>query len=181
MNYYETITLKDGRECVLRNGTAEDAREVLRVFRLTHGQTDYLTSYPDEITFTEEQEGKFLQGMTDSPDGIEIVAFIDGRAVGNAGVARIGRYEKTKHRANFGVSVDKDYWGLGIGRALMRACIGCARKAGYSQVELEAVAENDRAIALYRSFGFVECGRNPLGFRSRSGEWQEIVSMRLEF
>ena len=93
MNYYETITLKDGRECVLRNGTAEDAREVLRVFRLTHGQTDYLTSYPDEITFTEEQEGKFLQGMTDSPDGIEIVAFIDGRAVGNAGIARIGKNE----------------------------------------------------------------------------------------
>ena len=42
------------------------------------------------------------------------------------------------------------------------------------------VAENEAAIALYRSEGFVEYGRNPKGFYSRYSGWQELVLMRLE-
>ena len=60
------------------------------------------------------------------------------------------------------------------------ACIACAKEAGYAQLELEAVAENAAALALYRSVGFVEYGRNPRGFRSRLTGWQELVLMRLE-
>ena len=55
-----------------------------------------------------------------------------------------------------------------------------ARAAGYVQLELEAVAENKAALALYRSVGFVEYGSNPKGFRSRLTGWQELVLMRLE-
>lgn len=56
----------------------------------------------------------------------------------------------------------------------------CARKAGYEQLELEAVAENERAIALYKSEGFEEYGHNPKGFLSRYSGFQELVYMRLE-
>ncbi|MBQ1840819.1 MAG: GNAT family N-acetyltransferase, partial [Atopobiaceae bacterium] len=85
-----------------------------------------------------------------------------------------------RHRAEFGISVIRECWGLGIGRALTQACVACARRAGYAQLELDVVAENARAIALYRSEGFVEYGRNPKGFRTRDGRWQELVLMRLE-
>ena len=74
----------------------------------------------------------------------------------------------------------KEYWGLGIGRALTECCIECARKAGYLQLELEAVADNKAALALYESAGFREYGRNPKAFRSRISGWQECVLMRLE-
>ena len=47
-------------------------------------------------------------------------------------------------------------------------------------MELEVVAENMSAVGLYESVGFVEYGRNPKGFRSRSTGWQEVVLMRLE-
>ena len=76
--------------------------------------------------------------------------------------------------------MDKAYWGLGVGRALTKACIECAKRAEYAQLELEVVAENRSAIALYESVGFVEYGRNPKGFRSRLTGWQEVVLMRLE-
>lgn len=42
------------------------------------------------------------------------------------------------------------------------------------------MADNKRAHALYQSAGFVEYGRNPRGFRTRQGGWQELVLMRLE-
>lgn len=180
MIYNKTITLKDGRECILRNGTGKDGREALAAFMLAHGQTDYLLTYPDEGSFTAEQEARFLEEKTKSCNEIEILAIVDGYVAGTAGIENIGSKEKIRHRAEFGISLDKAYWGLGMGRALTNACIECAKEAGYRQLELSVVAENKNAIALYESEGFVEYGRNPRGFLSRYTGWQELVLMRLE-
>ena len=100
--------------------------------------------------------------------------------MGSAGVGCVGSKEKLRHRAEFGIGIERAYWGFGIGRALIEACIECARAARYAQLELEVVADNERALALYQSVGFVEYGRNPRGFRTRQGGWQELVLMRLE-
>ena len=61
MEYCKRIRLKDGRECILRNGTEKDAASVLAVFKLTHEQTDWLLTYADENSFTEESETDFLR------------------------------------------------------------------------------------------------------------------------
>ena len=180
MEYSKTIQLKDGRTCVLRNGTEQDGQAMLDIFLLTHAQTDYLLSYPEEANMTAEQEAAFLKEKTESEDEIELLAEIDGAVAGSAGIGRIGGKEKVRHRADFGISVDKAYWGLGVGRALTSACIECAKAAGFAQLELEVVADNVNAISLYRSLGFTEYGRNPMGFRSRLTGWQEVVLMRLE-
>ena len=87
---------------------------------------------------------------------------------------------KGAHRARFGLSILKEYWGMGIGRVLMEASIDCARQAGYTQLELEVVADNERAVSLYRCAGFEEYGRNPRGYRSATSGYQELVHMRLE-
>lgn len=42
------------------------------------------------------------------------------------------------------------------------------------------VADNRRAVALYEKEGFAEYGRNPKGFCSRVGGYQEVIYMRLE-
>ena len=74
----------------------------------------------------------------------------------------------------------KEFWGLGIGWALINACIECAGNAGYTQLELSVVAENTRAISMYERAGFVEFGRNPKGFNSRTAGFQELIYMRRE-
>ena len=180
MQYNREIKLKDGRTCVLRNGTEADGEAARDNFNLVHAQTDYLLTYPEENNFTAFQEAQFLKKKAESSNEIEILAEIDGSVVGMAGIESLGSKEKIRHRAEFGISVDQAYWGLGIGRALTNACIECAKKAGYLQLELEAVAENRHALNLYESVGFVEYGRNPKGFRSRYCGWQEVVLMRLE-
>ena len=180
MRYSETILLKDGRECILRNGTPADAQAVLEVFQLTHGETDFLLSYPDENAFDLTGEEAFLRKLEESDNELELLAIVDGQVVGTAGIDAVGAFYKLRHRAEFGVNILKEYWGLGVGRALMEACIQCAREAGYAQLELSVVAENTRAIALYQKAGFVEFGRNPKGFRSRTAGFQEIVFMGLE-
>ena len=118
MEYRKTIRLRDGRACCLRNGTEQDGPAVLENFLLTHAQTDYLLSYPDECTMTAAQEAQFLKEKTESPDEIELLAEVEGRVVGTAGIGRVGAAFKVRHRAEFGVSIDRACWGLGIGRAL---------------------------------------------------------------
>ena len=180
MKYSQKIILKNGKEALLRNGDAPDGREVYEIFNLTHAETDYLLSYSDENSLDPEQEAKYLEEKTKSPNGIEIVAVVDGKIVGLAGIGAVGPKYKVRHRADFGISVLKDYWGLGLGKALTGACIQCAKDAGYEQLELNAVAENERALALYRDMGFTEYGRNPLGFKSRMNGYQELVYMLLK-
>lgn len=180
MQYYQKIILKNGVEALIRNGEAADGLAVYKNFNQTHAETDYLLSYPDESSFDPAQEAQFLEEKTKSPNEVQLLALLGGAVVGTAGIDPVGRRYKVKHRAEFGISVSKAYWGLGIGRALTGACIRCARESGYSQLELTAVADNERALALYRSLGFEEFGRNPKGFRSRNGGYQALVYMRLE-
>ncbi len=180
MKYYKTITLKNGMECCLRNGIESDGQAVLENFNLTHAQTDYLLSYPDENSFDATQESRFLKEKEESENEIEIIAVVDGVVVGTAGIEAVGSKYKVRHRAEFGISIAEKFWGLGIGRALMDACIECARNAGYVQLELNVVAENVRAVSMYERAGFTEYGRNPKGFNSRIVGFQEVIYMSLE-
>lgn len=180
MFYQKEITLKDGRRCLLRSCTAQDGQAMLEIFNRTHEETDFLLSYPDENTFTVQQESEFLAQKAASENEIEILAFVDGVLAGTAGISAIGRKYKVCHRAEFGISIVQDFWRLGIGKALTESCISCARQAGYRQLELDVVADNTNAMTLYKSFGFTEFGRNPKGFLSRLTGYQELVYMRLE-
>ena len=180
MKYEQTIILKNGKKALLRNGDKQDGNAVFEVFNITHDETDYLLTYSDENSYNPEQESIFLEKKTNSENEIEIIAIVDGKLVGLAGIEAIGTKHKVKHRAEFGISILKEYWGLGLGKALANACIQCAKKAGYLQLELNVVSENIRAISLYKSLGFKEFGRNPKGFNSRICGFQEIVYMLLE-
>ena len=180
MKYNQIIKLKDGMECRLRNAAEADGQALLDLFRLTHGETDFLRSYPDEKVYDAVRESDVLKEKSESENEIEMLAEVDGRIVGSAGISAVGSKYKVRHRAEFGISVVKDFWGLGIGRALTAACIECARKAGYVQLELNVVAENERAAEMYKKFGFVEFGRNPKAFNSRVSGYHEVIYMRLE-
>lgn len=180
MKYEQTILLNNGKEALIRNADESDGNDVFEIFNRTHEETDYLLSYPDENSFGPEQEAQFLKEKAISPNETELIAIVDGKIVATAGIEAVGTKYKVKHRADFGISVLKEYWGLGLGKALTEACIQCAKDAGYEQVELNVVAENDRAISLYQNFGFVEYGRNPRGFNSKITGYQELVYMLLE-
>lgn len=180
MKYRKEIHLKDGRICLLKNGEEGDGAAALQNFILAHEQTDFLLTYPEENTFTAGQEAEYLKEKTESENEIEILAVVDGKVVAAAGIEAKGKQQKICHRAEFGVSVDKGFWGLGIGTALTSACIECAKKAGYSQLELEVVSDNESAIRLYKKAGFIEFGRNPKGFKSRISGYRELIYMRKE-
>lgn len=180
MKYEKLITLKNGKTLILKNGTFFDGQAMFDVFTKTHVETDFNITYEDEIDFTSDDECKYLKNKEESPDEIEILAFVDGKLVGTAGLTKIDKRFKLRHRAEFGVSIIEEYWGMGIGRCLSEAIIECAKKANYEQLELCVVTSNERAINLYKHLGFEVFGTNPKGFKSKYSGYQDVTLMRLE-
>ena len=170
MRYAKTVLLAGGQELLVRNASASDARALRDVMQRTHAETDYLLSYPDEQSVDEEQEARSLAETEHSNNEVELVAVVDGKIVGSAGVSAVRSRRKVAHRARFGISVLQEYWGLGIGRVLVESCIDCARRAGYVQLELEVVADNQRAGLPVRGCGLPGARAHEartLGFRRR--------------
>ena len=114
MKYEQTILLNNGKEALIRNADESDGNAVFEIFNRTHEETDYLLSYPDENSFGPEQEAQFLKEKTISPNETELIAIVDGKIVATAGIEAVGTKYKVKHRADFGISVLKEYWQLGI-------------------------------------------------------------------
>ena len=130
MKFKQTLMLKSGKACIIRHAEAADAAEVRRSFLQTHAETDNLLTYPDESKMTVESEADFLQKTADSENAVELCAVVDGKLVGMAGVEPIGAREKLRHRAEFGISIEKAYWGQGIGRALRRRALPLPERQG---------------------------------------------------
>ena len=176
----KSILLKNGHTALLRAPGPEDAAAVLAHLRITSGETDYMLRYPHEVTLGEAEEAAFLAAQRADPLAGMAAAFVGGVLAANAGFSpAVPGKEKCRHRAVFGVSVKKEYWGLGLGTALVSLCAQQAKSAGFTQLELDVVAENARAVALYEKCGFVRYGTLPCGFRLKSGKGLDLLLMAL--
>ena len=85
MRYSKTVILKDGRTYIVRNGTEGDAQGVWDNFVLTHGETEFLSTYPEEVTFTLEQEKAYLKQREESERDAALLAEVDGKSSGRPG------------------------------------------------------------------------------------------------
>ncbi len=139
-------------EIVIRPVRAEDA-EAVNEIRRQPGVMRFILSMPSERVATNRG---FLEGL--GPDEHVFVAEVEGRVVGMAGLhVAAGR---RRHAGGIGIAVHDDFHGRGIGRALMEALLDVADNyLGLVRVELEVMADNDRAIKLYESLGFQTEGR----------------------
>ena len=163
----KSITLKNGQTCLLRSPAEEDAEAMLSYLKQTSAETDFMLRYEDEVVLTPDEERKILSEILNDPKRIMIAAFINGRLVANTGFSPIGTCERVRHRAEFGISIIKDFWGLGIGSALLFELIKSAKATGFEQLELEVVAENERGMALYKKLGFETFGTRENTFKYR--------------
>lgn len=83
---------------------------------------------------------------------IIIIAELNGEPVGNVGLGpESGRCQ---HIAELGMFVRRRFWGKGVGTALMREAIERAKRLGIRKIVLDTTEGNERAIKLYKKFGF---------------------------
>ena len=172
-----TVTLKDGRTCTLRPAHPDDSAALIEYMSRTAGETPFLLRYPDEVGYTVEQERELLNNILNDPGHVMMTGIVDGKVAGNCSVCGIGAKRKIRHRCSLAITLYKEYWGLGIGTAMIGYLTELAERIGYEQIDLEVVADNLQAQALYRKCGFEETGRRARALKFDDGTYHDELLM----
>ena len=176
---FEEISIQDklGRTVVLRNARPEDSADLIQYLKTTSAETPYLIREPDEIKITEENEKQFIQAKIDDERELMLVAFVDGKHVGNCSLMSIAPYKRYIHRCDVAIALYKEYCGCGIGKAMLQTVLDVAKSVGFEQAELEVMAENKDAIALYEKLGFKKFGTFPDNMKYADGSYMDAYWM----
>jgi len=147
-------TLKNEEVLKIRNGNPIDAEKMIDYLNIISTESDFLTFGKGEVKVTLEEERKIIEDCLISDNKLFIVAEANGRIVGSL-FFRGGTKPRTKHTGEFGVSVLKEYWGLGIGTKLISYLIDWANETNIiKKINLRVREDHQRGIDLYQSLGF---------------------------
>lgn len=97
-----------------------------------------------------------------------------GRIVGICTLYR-GSHPEDRHVGTLAMAVLPEWRGRGVGTMLLEHALQ-ASEGKFEIVVLDVIAVNDRALRLYRKFGFEECGVTPRTFQ-RNGVYYDTVRM----
>lgn len=172
----EKFELKDGRISIIREIEVKDAAETVEYLKTVMGESDFLYSYPEEITLTVDKEEKMIKGFNESEDILMLVAEMDGKLIANGQVSR-SKKRKMRHRGNVAVTVLKEFWNLGLGKKMLLCLEDHAKVWGLSQLELDYFSGNERGQILYEKIGFVKVGEIPNAFVLKDGTRYNNITM----
>lgn len=155
----------------IRPARPKDARSFLEAYRSVAAERRFIQ------TERVDRSPRFYRRRFRRPwdeRAAHIVALEGDRVVGGLSIRR-DDHPATWHVATFGMHVVASHRGRGIGSALLQEALRWARRFGVERVELTVYPGNEAAIALYRTFGFVEEGRLVRHAKKSYGYEDEIL------
>jgi len=186
------VLLKDGSRAVLRRVTLDDAPHVLEAERAVVaaglGVVRDLDDLPPDADAMRKLLRPWVEGVR---SGVEACMLVAAAGEGNAdarpdgllilGIGHLRRLRPAlvRHVAQTSLEVHPAAQRLGVGRALMGGLLDWAPSVGVNRVQLNVVADNHRAIALYESLGFERCGVRRRMLRRPDGTELDDLEMGL--
>jgi L-phenylalanine/L-methionine N-acetyltransferase len=134
---------------VIRRAEPEDFRGLQRIHEQPRAVFGTLQlPYPSAQMWRQRLEQQ-------SPNHYGLVACARDTIVGSLGLVVPERSPRRSHVGLIGMAVHDQWQGRGVGTALVRAAIELAdRWLNLHRLELIAFVDNERAISLYKRFGF---------------------------
>ena len=152
------VVLKNGQSMIVRRPVPSDARNMIDYLNTVGGESNNLLFSKNEFELTEEQERAHIDKVNSDPNILMIVGTVNGTIISAAQIHSPVR-KKIAHNSEVCISVRKEYWGKGVGTAIMGELIRHARERGtIRNISLGVKASNSNAIALYEKYGFVKIG-----------------------
>ena len=136
----------------LRDATPDDAAALIDyLIALRAEALDTISSTPPP---TVDAERAWIEASAQAEHDAILVLDAGDRLVGILDI-RSGKRAHNRHCGVFGMSIDKDWRGRGLGERLVRAALErCAGWPDFHRLELNVVPWNRPAIALYEKLGF---------------------------
>ncbi|WFA08717.1 ribosomal protein S18-alanine N-acetyltransferase [Tissierella sp. Yu-01] len=117
---------------------------------------DQIMEIENEAFTTPWSRNAFTMEITDNLLAKYIIAEVDGKVAGYAGIWLI---IDEGHITN--IAVKKEYQGQGIGKYLIMGLIDYCKKQSIINMTLEVRKSNTIAQNLYKKYGFIDCGIRP--------------------
>ncbi|AMV60002.1 Acetyltransferase [Pediococcus damnosus] len=157
---------------------AGDAKQVLDLLKQLDQETETFTVEDDLDNLTVDTESQQLKIIQASRENLILLAKYQGQSIGLATVMK----SDTDEFGEVGVAVLSDFWGQGLGTALMEETLTWGETFSWlSGLVLTVQARNVTAAHIYTKLGFKEIKRNKKGFRDKSGILFETIDMKLAF
>lgn len=173
----KSVVLRDGSVLQISRPRGENAAEILEYLKIVGGETHFLLMDENGLGISEEREAKILEAAYVEPRGGMHFGKIN-REIACMFSLSCNPRRRLAHTGEIALSVRKKYWHIGVGSAIMEMLIELAKEASLKNVELGVYADNERAIALYKRFGFEEIGRHRGRF-CVDGEYYDEILMDL--
>lgn len=169
------MRLKNGQELLLCKPVKEDAKAIINYLNIVGGESDNLLFGLNEFTMTIPEEEKFIEKMNSSETSILLIGRVEGEIVCIGSISSPAR-KRIAHQGELGISVKKDYWGLGIGTHLINEIIQSAKETNTLEIIHLGVKDgNKRAIDLYKKIGFEQIGIYKNFFKIDGVYYDEIL------
>ena len=150
--------LKNGSMLLIRRAVLEDAGALLQYMEAISHESDNLSFGPGEFGYTLAQEEETLRNMAKGDNTLYIAGVLNNEIVSVVTFSG-GHRPRIRHRGEFGLSVRKGYWNLGIGGLMLDALIDWAKSSGViTKINLRVRCDNGPAIRLYEMKGFLKEG-----------------------
>lgn len=142
-----------GLSYTIRSAIEHDAPQLSTVRLQIDGETENLDREKGEGFIDTAGFEQLISADTDHNRSLFLVAEADGSIVGFSRCAG-SSLKRLAHKVEFGVCVCKNYWGYAIGKHLLQTSIEWAEANTIEKISLQVLETNEKAIALYKSFGF---------------------------
>lgn len=171
--------LKNDLQLILRQAEPRDAEQLLAYLNQVAGESENLTFGPGEFGLSVQEERAFLLQMAESPTSLYLIAEIAGEIVGTLTFST-GKRPRLQHAGEFGISILRSYWNLGVGSRMLEYLIDWARQTdAIRKINLRVRVDNLPAIHLYEKYGFVQEGRVTREFYLRE-QFVDVYMMGLQ-
>jgi RimJ/RimL family protein N-acetyltransferase len=164
----------DGRGWLIRPSSGTDAPALVALRDSVAAEGRWIAAVPGDTSVVEESLG--LAGLL-SQGGLALTLEVDGTVAGQLQAQRADA--GSGDRAELALIIVGEQRGRGLGRALLQTAIAWGRAVGLRRMVLAVLPDNDAAIHLYRSSGFVEEGTRPRAI-SIAGVERDAVVMGLD-
>ena len=165
------VTLKDGREVMLRFLSAEDKE---RLFGMFSSMSEKALEWSMAPYVTEDIE-RWISSLSTR---IAIVAEYQGKIIGWASVYKLPRARRLGV-GDLAIYLHQNFHNVGLGTAMTERLLQLAKDEKMHRIELTVVAENKIALCLYRKFGFQIEGLSKDAFFGQDSKYHNIVIMGL--
>ncbi len=141
-------------------------------------ETEFLLLSPGESESDVGKQQSRLERLSQSSDEHMEVATESDQIFGFALVSR-KPFQRVRHCFHIALGVLQSRWGQGVGRSLLTSVEAWAEAKGASRLELTVVSSNARAIALYKSCGYVPEGTRRNSMYIGGGYQDELYMAKL--